>query len=144
MKRLGAAIDNNRELPPHGGRVAEIARVGPCVPSHLNNDSQHDPSSPRCIELIDSAGAHISTIDETRARWLLRTKRATSIVTKHGRIRALRLISEEELIADGSGPTGRHYAHHHDSYDNPTGVWTLRRLPRSWRPFFAPRDVLAA
>lgn len=115
-----------------------IALVGRASDSK-QNDSRRPSSGPACrrlIELIDDAGDHVAWLEDEAARELLRQKRAESLVTKRGRIKALRATAETKVIAGGSGPRPTRYSHDRETTDNPRGCWTLIRLPAKTRSIY--------
>lgn len=124
-----------------------IALVGRASDSK-QNDSRRPSPSPACrrlIELIDDDGFHVCWLDESAAHEMLAQKRAESLVTKRGRLKALRATPETKLTASGSGPRPARYSHDRETRDNPRGCWTLIRLPRSTRPVYtAVLDQVAA
>jgi hypothetical protein len=74
--------------------------------------------------------------DKVALRWI-EEKRCTPIGTKNV-IRGLLLgtdIDHSKVISIRDY-MGQAYSHRHDAKDNPEGVWTLKRLPKSTAPIF--------
>ena len=95
------------------------------------------------VALLDVHGEHVEYLHEEDAHRLVRQGKVEVLGTKQ-RGRVVRMLPgqtlsvDERLPAVKSGPARRHYSHNREAADNPAGVWTLVRIPKSERRFFAP------
>lgn len=90
----------------------------------------------RCIPVVNGAGELLCWADDATGRELLRTKRASALHTRRGRIKALRSVDDAELLRGGSTPRPARYSHDRETGDNPHGCWTLVHLPASTRRIY--------
>ena len=102
------------------------------------------------VALLDVNGGHMEWLREDDARRLVLAGKV-EVLGARQRIRAVRVVAgatftaDERLVVDvKSGPARRHYSHNRETADNPAGVWTMVRIPKSQRKFFVPRECQAA
>ena len=113
------------------------------VPSSLNNNGTPVHRADGRIALIDRTGEIIRYATDEEARDLLRERRAEALVTKRGRIRALRIVSDRELLKKGSRAQRTHYSHDRETPTNPEGCWTLIHIPDRDHSFFTNLPIAA-
>lgn len=120
----------DKTLAPTG--VALVGCASDCKQSDLPVTAQ----GPRRIQVISPAGAFVRWVDDAGGRELLKTHRAEALYTKRGRLRALRLFDDAELIRGGSRPRPTRYSHDRETADNVRGCWMLVRIPRADRAIY--------
>ncbi len=121
-------MDNSRA--PSG--VALVA----CASDPKQSDLPVTVPCPRRVQIINAGGAFVRWVDDAGGRELLKTRRAEALYTKRGRLRALRLLDDAELIRAGSNPRTTHYSHDRETAHNVRGCWMLVRIPSGHRDIF--------
>lgn len=92
------------------------------------------------VSLLDHAGEHIMWLTVSQAEQMIKEKRCEAVGQRPGaRLRKVRFQTPEPDM------TGREFKvreagmgtpHQKERHDNPQGVWTIDRLPRSTRKLF--------
>ena len=89
------------------------------------------------MPLLNNDGSFVAWLSEADARRLIRERKVHLLHTKK-RVRAVRVI--EEVVTPTKPAAVRRRgvgdSHKRDARDNPAGVWTIDRIPRSLRPVF--------
>jgi hypothetical protein len=78
--------------------------------------------------LVDASGRRIEWLTEEQGRRMLKSQTAEAVFTRKGRLKVLRTVSYQKLIASGSPASHTTYSHNSETPTNPRGVWTFTRL----------------
>jgi len=91
---------------------------------------------PYRLSVVDAAGKHLFWVDDEKARQLIKERKVEILRTKR-RVRALRAIAPVlEMRGSAADLRGARYSHDRATEENPHGVWTLVRIPKSTRDIF--------
>lgn len=89
-----------------------------------------DSSLPKSLTVIDRAGVFVTRADSGHAAELLRGGGAV-LRYRGQRVVALQLVAPDQREYGGGQTKPTRYSHDRETFDNPHGCWTLRRIPSS-------------
>lgn len=89
------------------------------------------------LAVVDAEEKHLFWADDEKARRLIKERKVEILWTKRGRVRALRaIVPVVEMRGSAADLRGARYSHDRATEENPHGVWTLVRIPKSTRGIF--------